>query len=150
MGKKLGLEVVTEEDGKLIEHLLGVMQSLQLDYTLFFRTLSRYDGDRRALMSLGLYHKPLHGWLDDYDARLKKNEAGTARRHEAMLQANPKYVLKNYMLDEAIAAAEEGEYGLIEDLFAIARDPFAEHPQFEHWAGVTPERYKNKKLSCSS
>ncbi len=150
MGKKLGLEVVTDEDGKLIEHLLGVMQSLQVDYTLFFRTLSRYDGDRRALLSLGLYHKPLHEWLDDYDARLKKNEAGTAYRHEAMLQANPKYVLKNYMLDEAIAAAEEGEYGLIKDLFAIARDPFAEHPQFEHWAGATPERYKNKKLSCSS
>jgi len=32
----------------------------------------------------------------------------------------------------------------------IAQDPYGEHEAFERWAGVTPDAFKNKKLSCSS
>ena len=150
MGRKLGFESISSEDADLIRHLLGMLQTLQVDYTLFFRTLSRYDGDRKALLSHGLYRQPMDEWLDLYDTRLGENEGSSAERHRAMLKANPKYVLKNYMLDEAIQAAEQGDYTLVDDLFTIARDPFAEHPEFERWAGVTPEAYRNSKLSCSS
>jgi uncharacterized protein YdiU (UPF0061 family) len=92
----------------------------------------------------------MNDWLDAYDKRLMQNESSETKRHEAMLRTNPKYVLKNYMLQEAIDAAEEGSYQLIDDLFTIAKEPFAEHPQFEHWAGPTPEEFRNTKLSCSS
>jgi uncharacterized protein YdiU (UPF0061 family) len=67
-----------------------------------------------------------------------------------MLETNPKYVLKNYMLQEAIDAAEEGDYSIIDDLFNIAQNPYAEHENFERWAEATPDEFKNKKLSCSS
>ncbi len=150
MTKKLGLDRVKEGDRDLIKHLLGTLQGLQVDYTLFFRTLSRYTGERKEILSLGLYHTPMHDWLDAYDKRLMQNESSETKRHEAMLRTNPKYVLKNYMLQEAIDAAEEGSYRLIDDLFTIAKEPFAEHPQFERWAGSTPEEFRNTKLSCSS
>ena len=150
MSLKLGFERREEKDGALIAHLLGTMQRLQVDYTLFFRTLSRYDGDRKPLLALCLYHSPMNDWLDLYDDRLKRNEGDQLTRHMRMLKHNPKYVLKNYMLQEAIDAAEEGKYGLIDDLFKIAKEPFAEHPEFERWAEVTPERFRNTKLSCSS
>jgi len=151
MGKKLGLENVTQEkDLDLFKHLLGMLQGLNVDYTVFFRTLSHYSGDRTALLKLGLYHKPMNDWLDAYDERLEENNLSTEERHTSMLQTNPKYVLKNYMLQEAIDAAEEGDFKLVDDLFVIAQNPYAEHPQFERWAGVTPDEFKNEKLSCSS
>ncbi len=150
MSKKFGLDTHSDEDLNLIKHLLGVLQGLSVDYTLFFRTLSRYDGDRKALLKLGLYHTPMNDWLDDYDIRLEKNTSTTQQRHDKMLKTNPKYVLKNYILQEAIDAAEEGDYGLVDDLFTIAHDPYAEHEKFERWAGTTPEEFKNRKLSCSS
>jgi uncharacterized protein YdiU (UPF0061 family) len=150
MGRKLGLERVTEADIDLIKHLLGTLQTLQVDYTLFFRALSHYDGDRSALLKLGLYHTPMHEWLDSYDARLEENKHSTEDRHATMLQANPKYVLKNYMLQEAIDAAENGEFGLVDTLFRIAQSPFDEHPEYAHWAVATPEAHRNRKLSCSS
>jgi uncharacterized protein YdiU (UPF0061 family) len=151
MGKKLGLENVTQEnDLDLFKHLLGMLQGLNVDYTLFFRTLSHYDGDRTALLTLGLYHKPMNDWLDSYDERLSKDMLSTKERHTSMLQSNPKYVLKNYILQEAIDKAEEGDFTLVDDLFKIAQEPYAEHPKFERWAGVTPDVFKNKKLSCSS
>jgi uncharacterized protein YdiU (UPF0061 family) len=151
MGKKLGLENVTQEkDLDLFKHLLGMLQGLNVDYTLFFRTLSHYDGDRTELLTLGLYHKPMNDWLDAYDTRLKEESLSIKERHAFMLQSNPKYVLKNYMLQEAIDAAEEGDFKLVDELFKIAQNPYAEHPEFEKWAGVTPDVFKNKKLSCSS
>ncbi|WP_295420816.1 YdiU family protein [Sulfurovum sp.] len=150
MGRKLGLEIVTKEDTDLIKHMLGALQELNIDYTLFFRTLSRYDGDRTEILKLGLYHTPMNDWLDAYDKRLEQNERSAADRHATMLQANPKYVLKNYMLQEAIDEAQKGNFKVVDELFQIAQDPYAEHPGFERWAGVTPEAFKNRKLSCSS
>jgi uncharacterized protein YdiU (UPF0061 family) len=150
MCRKLGLERVMEGDIDLVRHLFGALQGLNVDYTLFFRTLSRYDGNRKPLLALGLYHTPMNDWLDAYDVRLKVNEGGQEDRHKGMLKTNPKYALKNYMLQEVVDAAEAGEYKPVDDLFRIAQDPFDEHPEFEHWAGATPEAYRNQKLSCSS
>ena len=67
-----------------------------------------------------------------------------------MLVANPKYILKNYILQEAIDAAQKGDFSVVDKLFKIAKDPFDEHPEFERWAGATPDAFKNRKLSCSS
>jgi uncharacterized protein YdiU (UPF0061 family) len=148
MCKKLGLEGTVEGDPELIDDMLDMLEQLQVDYTLFLRTLSHYEGDRTALLRTGLYHEPMHEWLDRYDARIKTID--TAERKEQMLTANPKYVLKNYMLQEAIDAAEKGDLSVVNDLFKIAQNPFDEHPEFERWAGATPDAFKNKKLSCSS
>jgi uncharacterized protein YdiU (UPF0061 family) len=148
MCKKLGFEGTIEGDPELIDDMLDMLESLQVDYTLFFRTLSHYEGDREALLRTGLYHEPMNAWLDRYDERIKNID--TAERKAQMLEANPKYVLKNYMLQEAIEAAEKGDFSVVDDLFKISQNPFDEHPAFERWAGPTPPEFKNKKLSCSS
>ena len=150
MGRKLGFAKREDEDRKLIKHLLGVLQSLQVDYTLFFRSISHYDGDREALLRLGIYHRPMHDWLDAYDKRLEREESSVAQRQSSMLAINPKYVLKNYMLQEAIDSAKEGDFSLVDALFKIAQDPYSEHKEYERWAAATPEIYRNQKLSCSS
>ena len=151
MAKKLGLDDATQEkDLELIKHLLGMLQNLSIDYTLFFRTLSYYDGSRDRLLKLGLYHTPMNDWLDSYDIRLKVNSTSQQERQDAMLKVNPKYVLKNYMLQEAIDTAQNGDFSVVDDLFKIVQEPYAEHKEFERWAKATPNEFKNKKLSCSS
>ena len=150
MTKKLGFNEPKDEDLNLIKHLLGMMQGLSVDYTLFFRTLSRYDGDRKDLLKLGLYHTPMNDWLHDYDERLEENASTQEERQAKMLKINPKFVLKNYMLHEAIDKAEEDNFTLVSALFDIAQDPYAEHETYERWAGATPDEFKNRKLSCSS
>ena len=92
----------------------------------------------------------MNDWLDSYDERLKEEIVPFIDRSMQMLKTNPKYVLKNYMLQEAIDEAQEGNFSVVNDLFQIAQDPYAEYPEFERWAGVTPDKFKNKKLSCSS
>ncbi|MDM5270990.1 YdiU family protein [Sulfurovum sp. zt1-1] len=150
MGKKLGLDKLEQDDIDLVSHLLGMMQGLSVDYTLFFRTLSHYNGDRKEILKVGLYHQPMHDWLDAYDERLTQNTSTTEERHQNMQRTNPKYVLKNYMLQEAITAANQGDFSIVDQLFKLAQSPYDEHPECERWAGATPEEFKNKKLSCSS
>jgi len=148
MCKKLGLEGTEIGDPELIDDLYDMLETLQVDYTLFMRTLSHYEGERTALLATGLYHEPMNAWLDRYDARIKHLD--TAIRKKQMLESNPKYVLKNYILQEAIDAAQEGDFSVLDDLFKIAQKPFDEHPEFERWAGETPKEFRNQKLSCSS
>ncbi len=151
MGKKLGLQNVTQKrDLDLLKHLLGMLQGLSVDYTLFFRTLSHYKGERTELLKLGLYHKPMNDWLDSYDKRLKEDSLTVDERHTCMKRTNPKFVLKNYMLQEAIDAAKKGNFSIVDDLFKIAQNPYDEHNAFDRWALSTPDEFKNKKLSCSS
>ncbi len=147
ISKKLGLEHREKDDYSLIEELLSLMETLEIDYTLFFRTLSYYNKDQEPLLKLALYHNPLKDWLNRYSKRLELNSRDTK---SDMLQINPKYVLKNYMLQDAIDLAQRGDFSLVKDLLKIAKNPYIEHEKLERYSKSTPQEYKNRKLSCSS
>ena len=89
-------------------------------------------------------------WLKLYDKRLLEESGSQQKRQELMLSTNPKYVLKNYMIQKAIVLAEAGDYSMVETLKHIAENPYAELPEYEHFSGDTPEEDKNIGLSCSS
>lgn len=148
MRAKFGFEKEDENDMTHIMQLLGVLDSQEVDYTAFFRLLSHYNGDKTDLLALCALETPMSEWFDDYDKRLEKEE--TQDRNEKMLGINPKYILKNYILQEAIDKAENGDNSLVNDLLNLAQNPFDEHPDFERYAKATPSSYQNLKLSCSS
>ena len=150
MYAKMGLEEEGENDKELFSWMLGALESATIDYTLFFRKLSVYDGDKSDILSLAVYRTPLEEWLEAYDARLKKETLDVKKRHKKMLQTNPKYILKNHILQEAIEEAHRGEFKMIDDLLKVAHAPFDEHPELEHLCKLAPTNAKNIKLSCSS
>jgi len=148
MRAKLGFEKEDENDLKQIKALLSILGLQGLDYSVFFRKLSHYRGDKKELLGMCVQRDPLSQWLDSYDKRLELEE--NANRNEKMLRTNPKYILKNYILQEAIEKAEKGDDTLVNDLLKLAQNPFDEHPEFERYAKTTPSEYENLKLSCSS
>ncbi len=150
MRQKLGLEHPLEEDSDLIEKLVIMLHDVLVDYTLFFRTLSRYDGDRTPLFDIVMEPIILDEWLNLYDERLSKESRLTDARQHSMLAINPKYVLKNYLLDKAITQALQGKYSMIDTLLHLARHPYDELSELDHYSHETPEEYKNIGLSCSS
>ena len=140
MCSKLGLDS-SKDYGKLIQWLLNIMQNDAVDYTLFFRKLGEYN-TRDEIINLFISPIRINEWLDEYEKELTCKEI--------MKQTNPKYVLKNYMLQEAIEKAQSGDFSLVDVLLNIAQNPFDEHEEFQRYAQATPHHLKALKLSCSS
>ena len=150
MRDKLGLAVKLDDDVELIKELVGTLQDIFVDHTLFFRILSRYDGDRSPVYDIAMDPVILDKWLILYDERLSHETHTQAERQKAMLKVNPKYILKNYMLEEAIRLAERGDFSMVETLLCIASHLFDELPEYERFAGDTPEEPQNTGLHRSS
>ena len=150
MYAKMGLENEDESDKDLFYQLLRSLELASIDYTHFFRKLSTYNGDKSTILDICINRDYLEKWLDMYESRLEKEELSEIERHEKMLAVNPKYILKNHILQEAIEKAQADDFSMIDDLLTVAYKPFDEHPDLEYLCKPVPLSSKNLKLSCSS
>jgi len=57
---------------------------------------------------------------------LRNGEVSDAERQKEMKQVNPKFTLRNYLLDEAIKQAENHDYTQVNKLLELSIDPFNE------------------------
>lgn len=75
-----------------------------------------------------------------------------AHRRESMNKANPKFVLRNYLAQNAIKAADGGDYSELHRLFKVLTAPFDEHDDVAQYGydGKRPEAFCDFQLSCSS
>jgi uncharacterized protein YdiU (UPF0061 family) len=150
MYERMGLFEKEEKDLELIKWMLGTLESSVIDYNLFFRKLSVYKGEQSQILDIAIYTNDLKEWLDAYDTRLTKETFTCKEREEKMLHVNPKYILKNHILQEAIEKADTHDFSMVKDLLTVALAPFDEHTELEYLAKPTPQSAKNIKLSCSS
>ena len=93
-------------------------------------------------------------WFSAYRVRLKLEEKNDVERVAGMNAVNPKYVLRNYMAQLAIDAADKGDYTILDELFNLLKKPYDEQPDSGKWFAKRPEWARNKvgcsMLSCSS
>ena len=151
MSQKLGLVTFEEEDPELITSLLNILQSSQCDYTLFFRTLCEFaPGQGSECLKPLIDNQAMDSWLQDYSERLKRNFLDDDHRCHQMKQVNPKFILRNYLAQQAIEKAERSDFKEIEKLMTVLETPYNEHPDYEHYAALPPEWGKKLEVSCSS
>ncbi|MEA3497695.1 MAG: YdiU family protein [Campylobacterota bacterium] len=142
MANKLGLvDYEYHKDNNLITKLFKAMEDDNVDYTSFFYGLS--------WNTLDLEGKNINAWLGEYHQRLQQESISQEERLDKMKKINPKYVLRNYMLQDAIDAAEKDDFTLVNDFLEIAQNPFGEHPEYEYYTKPKPE-WEPLRCSCSS
>ncbi|MNH22084.1 hypothetical protein D3C79_819240 [compost metagenome] len=152
MRRRLGLTRAEDGDKLLIERLLQLMQPGAVDYTLFFRQL----GDQPAEQALQVVRDDfidLAGfdlWSADYLARLQREPGNAEGRRARMHAVNPLYILRNYLAQRAIEAAERGDYEEVRRLHQVLSKPFDEQPGMQAYAQRPPEWGKHLEISCSS
>ncbi len=154
MSKRLGLDAKTSSNSysSLIKQLLGAMESAKVDYNVFFYTLANLESleEITPILDICIYRQSIQEWFWEYHMALKSENKTFEEAQEVMKKVNPKYIIKNYMLQEAIEKATEGDFSLVNDLLCIAQNPFDEHKAFERYAKPTPMKFANLQLSCSS
>jgi len=147
MRGKLGLATEQEGDAGLLQELLGVLQADRLDYPTFFRRLSGLGSPGRPDEDRSERHR---AWLERYAARLAGEPGHATGRAERMQRVNPKYVLRNWVAQEAIERAQRKDFSLIEELRRLFSDPFGEHPGMERFAEPPSGPARDIVVSCSS
>jgi uncharacterized protein YdiU (UPF0061 family) len=151
---KLGLSEKREEDGALIDELLALMQQSRSDYTRTFRALADFDSGEGApntpLRDTFIDRAAFDSWAARYGARLRSEGSVDSERRERMKRVNPKYILRNYLAQQAIDQAEAGDYREIEKLHTLLQRPFDEQPEHEAYAKPPPDWGKSLEISCSS
>lgn len=153
MRAKLGLREEREEDAALLQELLRLMQSHQTDYTIFFRALCDFKSDAANETLAAMFHHSLafDAWAEQYRMRLAAEQSNDAARAARMKRTNPKFVLRNYLAQQAITrAVEDRDYSEIDRLLTLLSRPFDEQPEMETYAGPPPEWNKQITVSCSS
>lgn len=161
MAAKLGLE--TLEDESLIKDLFDWMQAIETDWTLFFRGLMNVDPEDpdASVLDRAFYSPPRAHQLETIQAWLVRWAEATLEegdfhdmRMERMAAANPWFIPRNYLVFEAIEAAEKGDLGPLDELFDAARTPYEVQEGREHLAARRPDWAREQPgasmLSCSS
>jgi uncharacterized protein YdiU (UPF0061 family) len=145
---KLGFTSSCDDKIALIRKMLNMLEWCGVDYTVFFYYLTINNIDGVLDMSSDKNHT--REWLDLYQNTLEKEYIDKNEKTQRMKKINPKYVLKNYMLQEAIDLATKGDYGLVNDLLKIAQNPYGEHKEYEHYSQPIPQNIASQICSCSS
>jgi uncharacterized protein YdiU (UPF0061 family) len=150
MRAKLGLADAQETDRALIEGVLKLLARERVDYTIFWRRLSRHIAGEPVdpVRDLFLEREAFDAWLLQYLERVAQSGSGLAA--DLMLKTNPKFVLRNHLGEQAIRQAKLRDYSGVDTLLRLLQSPFEEHAGHEEFAGFPPDWASQIEISCSS
>ncbi len=151
---KLGLIEKHDGDKDLIENLLKLMHENRVDFTNTFRLFAYVNaqGDIKSnpLRDHFLNRDAFDAWMQTYLDRLRLETRSESERQQNILNTNPKYILRNYLAQEAIEKAQQDDFSEVQKLLTILQDPFSEQTGNERYAAPPPRELEDLVLSCSS
>jgi uncharacterized protein YdiU (UPF0061 family) len=124
MRAKLGLYNAEEQDESLIKSLLELMDRHHADYTNTFLALTFCKTDEGSLFN----HKDFIDWQLAWNNRIKRQQVSEKTAVGLMRRSNPAVIPRNHRVEEALEAAENGNYKVMQKLLDVLSDPFAHTP----------------------
>lgn len=121
MRKKLGLCNEEAQDVLLVEDLLTLMQQHKADYTNTFRALTLGDGGAMPMFEA----TDFICWRKRWQERLERQPLSQQEVSAQMSENNPAIIPRNHRVEEALSAAEQGDYGILQQLLQVIAQPFA-------------------------
>jgi uncharacterized protein YdiU (UPF0061 family) len=136
--RKLGLLQARPDDLSLAQDLLERMAGNGADFTLTFRLLcdaaAAPNGDA-AVRSLFTDPAAFDEWAAKWRQRIAEEGGEASDRRAAMRAANPTFIPRNHLVEEAISAAlSKGDFSPFEALLAVLSTPYEDQPAFDRYA----------------
>ncbi|CAN5570151.1 YdiU family protein [soil metagenome] len=127
----------------MLNEILGALQAGRVDYTSFFRALARAArGDTEPARGLFLDLAA----FDDWVARWRDLNPDA----DLMDRVNPVYIPRNHLVEDALAAATDGDLAPLEQLVAALSAPYAERPGLQRYAEPAPEDFTDYRTFCGT
>ncbi len=176
MAERFGWGEPRDQDVERINEFFRVLSITETDYLLFCRHLADVKVLEADTLSdeeliaplLDAYYQAddLRGeklsqictWIRQWATRVRSNQTEnnlSANSYITVIKArNPRFVLRNWIAQEVIDAAEAGDASKIGVVLDVLRRPYDDQPGNEHYALRRPEWARNRvgssMLSCSS
>jgi uncharacterized protein YdiU (UPF0061 family) len=142
MRAKLGLRADVEL-GDLADDLLSLLQENHVDHTSFFRALAdaaRGDVDPARNLFLDL------AGFDAWTARWRASSPDA----DAMDRVNPVHIPRNHLVEEALAAATDGDLAPLATLLDAVTAPFEPRPDLARYAAPAPQDFGVYRTFCGT
>ncbi|MDB5208662.1 MAG: hypothetical protein JWR72_3737 [Flavisolibacter sp.] len=167
LGNKIGLDSVSTDDVVLFTELEKMLASVQPDMTIFYQLLIDFqpgigiDNKQEVLdhFNESFYdelstqdEEILYNWLRMYSERIERNTISKDEASTKMKATAPRFILRNYLLHQAIEELEKGDDTLFKKLQHAMKEPYSNaHDEFfkkrPAWAS---QKEGCSMLSCSS
>jgi len=132
MRGKLGLFNEEQQDEELIKELLAMMKKYGADFTNTFRALTfeRYEN----IMIFD--SEEFVNWRRLWQDRLERQKESKASVYELMRNNNPAVIPRNHRVEEALEAANKGDYNVMNRLLKVITKPYAHSTDQEEYASL--------------
>ena len=159
MGNKLGLDEVKQEDITLLGLFEKTLTLIKPDMTIFYQLLANFTLGTEKKEEV-LFHfkesfyqelkaeqaEALLSLMKNYSARMQKNTLSAEESKKRMRENNPRFILRNYLLHQAIEELEKGQDRLFIKLQQAIKEPYS--GKFDEFFAKRPA-WAEKKAGCS-
>ena len=126
MQKKLGLDV-NENNIKIIEGYLKILQFMKIDFTLSFRDLAKILINKKMIKdSVFKESQDFNDWYKDWLKELNKYKKSNEDISRKMDDVNPCYIPRNHIIERGLGIASEGDISQIKEINELLRSPHLE------------------------
>ncbi|MEX3509218.1 YdiU family protein [Kocuria carniphila] len=145
MRDKLGLpeHLDREVTAPLIDEVVTLLREHRVDYTSFFRGLGAVArGDAGSARDMFMDPAAFDAWAERWRA--------LGPDAERMDRVNPVYIPRNHLVEEALAAAEKGDTGPLDQLLDAVTHPYDDRPELQRYADPAPEDFGPYRTFCGT
>ncbi len=165
MGAKLGFDQLKADDIELIRNFEATLADIKPDMTIFYQLLINFPVDIQGedeiikYFSESYYMEPVKtqresfaAVMQKYTERIKQNNISQEEKKRKMTESNPRFVLRNYLLHQAIQGLEKGENTLFMKLQEAIKQPYSTSANefFTKRPDWASQQAGCSMLSCSS
>ena len=140
MRDKLGLFGEDKNDKNLIKSLLDWMEKNKADYTNTFCYLMGITMNEKIYQD-----NDFKNWVNDWKERSTLNNSSKVKQNELMEKVNPVVIPRNHKVEEALTAAENNNFEVMNRLLKVLKKPYKvsnDISEFQSPAPISKEKYQ--------
>ena len=146
MCSKIGIFEPDSNDESLLNGLLDMMKKYKEDYTNTFLALTFKDFPKSRMFVTDEFSV----WYKRYQDRIKSQGKSKEEVFNLMKNSNPAVIPRNHRVEEALAAAENGDFSVMNNLLKALANPF-EHSDFQkEYSKPAPKSQCDYKTYCGT
>lgn len=129
MRSKLGFFFKKIEDELLIDTLLNAMQKYKADFTNTFVALTLEIFNNEPIFNSDEFKT----WYNLWKNRLSEENKSPEDIKKLMMKNNPFIIPRNYLVEEALKSAENGDLDKMDNLLCALKNPYSYSKNFEKY-----------------